>query len=71
MFYYIMLEIPQKGGSSFQGNWWELYIQAEPFYIGQVAACLVHAITDLFNVKHCRYNYTWAASPILIVICLR
>lgn len=37
MFYYIMLEIPQKGGSSFQGNWWELYIQAEPLYIGQVA----------------------------------
>lgn len=46
-----MLEIPQKGGSSFQGNWWELCIQGEPPCISQVAACLVHAITGIFNVN--------------------
>lgn len=47
----IMLEIPQKGGSSFQENWWELCVEAEPLYVSQVAACLVHAITDIFNVN--------------------
>lgn len=46
-----MLEIPQKGGSSFQENWWELCVEAEPLYVSQVAACLVHAITHIFNVN--------------------
>lgn len=30
--FYNVGDIPQKGGSRFQGNWWELCIQAEPLY---------------------------------------
>lgn len=52
VFYNIILEIAQKGDSSFLGNWWELYVQVEPLYIGQMAVCLVHAVTGIFIVNN-------------------